>query len=344
MRAVRAFAVGATGWPERFYAPELGGYPRPRAEPVLADLGRRRWDPVGLDGWMRGRPVAGRSCFDGVAVVRAGHGYTRDLEIVPGVPPEPPEEGLLAVLEGALERILALSLPIALALSGGLDSALVLALLLRMGRTLPVYTLVCDAAGYGEEAETLRTARALGVEPRIVRTSLDELRGFLPGSIAACERPLYNLHPVARTALAMCMRADGFDVMLTGDGADQVCAGEGAGDYLPIVDALCGAGGMELRSPFLDPLVDAKLRSFGPQPDKRALREAAAELLPAELLARRKTPRYAPEICVARYFDPATAASIARCIGREPALDSDRERVAWASACLLARSHHVEEG
>ena len=84
---------------------------------------------------------------------------------------------------------------IALALSGGLDSAVLLALL--RGRAT-AYTLASSLGNYDESAQALATARALGVTVRVVKADAEDFVQHLPEVVRYAETPLYNLHPVGR--------------------------------------------------------------------------------------------------------------------------------------------------
>lgn len=217
----------------------------------------------------------------------------------------------------------------ALALSGGVDSA-VLAALLRGRATL--YTLETGMHGYCEAEEAQAVADILKMPLRRVRVGEEEFLKELPGAIAGCESPLYNLHPVSRHLLARAVRRDGFDVLITGDGADEVFRGTQGWDYLPIVGGLMRAAGIVGWAPFLDIGVVER------DPDKRVLRVFAEELgLPGVM--RPKLPRFAPAMDVLRYWDEAKVIEIGREIGREPSPATDRERVGWTTLMMFVDSY-----
>jgi len=223
---------------------------------------------------------------------------------------------------------------VALALSGGVDSA-VLAALLR-GR-VTVYTLESGLAGYCEVDEAQRLADVLGLALRRVRVDEEAFVLGLPAAIRGCETPLYNLHPVSRHLLARAVRADGFDVLITGDGADEVFGGTNGGDYLPVVGALTRAAGLTAWAPFLDPSVGA---SVGRDASKRALRELAIELgVPVEVATRAKRPRFAPEMDLRRYWDDARVTELGRRLGLAPSRATDRACVGWTTLALFCEDY-----
>ncbi|TRY28299.1 hypothetical protein FOI67_17475, partial [Geobacillus sp. LEMMJ02] len=57
---------------------------------------------------------------------------------------------------------------------------------------------------------------------KIVRVNEADFVAALPRTTHAVEEPMFNLHPVAKLLLAEAMAADGVEVAITGDGADQV--------------------------------------------------------------------------------------------------------------------------
>lgn len=222
---------------------------------------------------------------------------------------------------------------VALALSGGVDSA-VLAALLR-GR-VAVYTLESGFAGYCEVEETRRVADRLGLELRRVQVDEEGIVAAVPAAIRACETPLYNLHPVSRHLLARAVRADGFDVLITGDGADEVFGGTNGGDYLPVVGALTRAAGLTAWAPFLDPAV----ASVGLDAGKRALRELAVELgVPVEVATRAKGPRFAPALDLGRYWDDGRVTELGRRLGMVPSRAADRSCVGWTTLALFCEDY-----
>ena len=279
-----------------------------------------RLDPEGVRAAFGETEPTDATCVAGARRLGGAH--------VPGRKAAP--RPLRGLLEEACARIPAGR--VALGLSGGVDSA-VLAALLR-GRAA-VYTLAAALPGYGEEAEALAVARSLGLGVTRVPAGEADFVGALPDVIRAAETPLYNLHPVGRHLLARAARADGAEILVTGDGADEVFRDTSGADLLPIVGALGRAAGLATIAPFLDPGVAPFVAV---DPDKGALRVLALELgVPREIALRPKRPRFAPPLCLARHADPARIAALGLCLGRAPSADTDRARVAWTTLALLVR-------
>lgn len=319
-----------------YYSDDAGTATRARASTARALLPRdsalRRFDPLGVLGHLAGNPIPGRTCFAGI---KAG---IADRSRSPSAPPAATAGPLLEVLRESLRRALAGPGRAALALSGGLDSALLVALAREIGEPPPVYILAVDLPGYGEREVARSTARALGVEPVVITASPGDLVLALPDTTLAAEAPLRNLHMASKLLLARALRADAIDCAITGDGADQLFAHTSALDYLPLVGAVMASAGVELRSPFLDDAMIEYAAAQAPDPNKRALREAARGRVPAPLVDGVKTPRLAPALDLDPVRDDK---ALARALASLPFLRdtarSDRAHVQLTSLAWLQK-------
>lgn len=291
------------------------------ARPALS----RTLDRSFLEAHLGGRVPTDRTLLASVAEVPPGHALT------PGAPPRvsPAAEvsrsgDLPALLAGAVEGALAEARSPAVALSGGLDSALVLALVRAAGARVPAYVLAPTMEGYGELDEARRTARALDAELVVVPADEDAFLGALPDALEAMEAPLYNLHPVAKLLLARALRRDGVDLALSGDGADHVLRRDRSADYLPLTQDLFDAAGLRLRSPFLDARVVEHLLALPPDREKRCLRAVAARYaIPAPLVHGPKVGRLAPAMDVRTVVPEGAREALEGALGR--ALDVPRD-------------------
>lgn len=242
-----------------------------------------------------------------------------------------------AALDRALDDLAMETRRCAIALSGGLDSALVVAMLRLRGRCdIPVFTLVSGLPGYCEWETTRAMAAQLGVgDLQVIEINAEDMVQAFPSAIAEAGCPLFNLHPVSRWLLVSRLRDQGYEVLITGDGADQVFAGSDPRNYLPIVGSLTRAAGMELRSPFLHEWVIASAPP--PTPDKAALRAVAREFLSLECAQRPKTATYAPALDVAAHWRADAITSLAeRMACPAPQPGASAESVLWTSLGLLA--------
>lgn len=146
--------------------------------------------------------------------------------------------GLGLALRAAVARIVAAApRPLAVALSGGLDSAVVLALVMELEPDVTPLVLAPRIADYSEISAAQETAHALNATARVFEVTAEELVAATPAAIAAFEAPLYNLHPVSKWLLATRARDAGFAAVISGDGADQVFTRDVSADYLPLTSA-----------------------------------------------------------------------------------------------------------
>ena len=132
---------------------------------------------------------------------------------------------LQQLYESAVARHLLSDVPVGLLLSGGVDSALLLALMNQHGREWPVYTV-----GYGETfeddelADAAQTASLLGARHILVKLDREEFEKSLPRIVAALEEP------VAASSIVpmyfVCRRArEDVKVAMIGQGPDEVFGG-----------------------------------------------------------------------------------------------------------------------
>ena len=267
----------------------------------------------------------GAGCFEGVARTRA--------PLLTGAVAAPIGVALAdAVAACAVGRA-------AVALSGGLDSAAVLACAAALGVRDAFVLAPVGMGGYDERDAALEAAAALGARATVVEAREEDFVAALPECVAACGAPLYNLHPVGKYLLARAAAAAGVTVLISGDGADEAARGEGGERWLPIAAALAEAGGARLACPFTRADVRAALAG---DTDKRALRAWLADRF-APAARRPKRPRYAPAMDLSRWIDPGELAALGAELGRPPplgaraAFDHDKDAVRWATLALLAR-------
>lgn len=273
---------------------------------------------------------------DGALAVRAvplpvGHATDTDLE---------------QLLRRAVERAVdGATGGVAVALSGGLDSALVLALARDVvGVDVPAFVLAPRWGGYSERETALRTAEALHHD-HVVVVDVDEadFRAALPDAVAAMEVPIWNAHPVGRFLLARALAAAGITRVLSGDGADHVVRRDRTANYLPLVDAACVAHGVALHTPFLDGDVIAALVSRPPDPEKAALREIGKRLCaPTPLVTGPKVSRLAPRLDVDGLVSEPERARLSVLLDRAaPGVEEERAHLRFTTTALLLRSFQL---
>ncbi|TPW19476.1 MAG: asparagine synthase (glutamine-hydrolysing), partial [Elusimicrobia bacterium] len=200
--------------------------------------GLKELDPKGLESWLRLKfcpsPL---TLLKGVkkvppahfleAKADGSHSLTRYWS--PLGRPRPAGE-LLSLLEASLEtaarRRLVSDVPVCLFLSGGVDSGLVAATLGAAGQGLTSYTVGYeDLPAYNEFAEARATAAHLGLKHHEVVLPSREALSTLQDDSLVLDDPSSDwvwvpLHHLSRRA-----RADGFKVVLVGEGSDEVFFG-----------------------------------------------------------------------------------------------------------------------
>ena len=310
---------------------------------ALARAGAPGLDPTGV-GFAFGEIAdTDRTWIQGIRRVPRGHSLsgTPTAWQIEKTPP-PAETGSFNLerrLLAALDSVVGRGKRVALALSGGLDSALLLALLASSFRsTMPaIYVLaprLPSGDAYDKSATAARLARSLDLKAIVIEAREQDFRLGLPACVAQAETPLFNVHPVAKHLLFEQLAGDEIDVVITGDGADQVFAGAPSELYLPIVGALAEASGVALCCPFLDEAVLALAARSALDPHKTALRDAARGKLPDALVDAPEVARPAPAIDLTCFEDLPRFERLARLLDRPLRLDDARARVAWTTLSL----------
>lgn len=212
---------------------------------------------------------------------------------------EPRRADLREELTLAVRRRLVADVPIALLLSGGLDSTICLALCAELGARATAFHVEND------EAEHARVAAArFGVPLKTL--ALDDASE--EDAMAAYGEPVDLGSARPQLALARAIEREGFRVAISGDGADELFGGyRRAAEYdsqasdvfcelpcyhLPRLDRLMMRHRVELRSPYLAPRVvrAALALPWAQRRRKEALRDAFADALPPSIRDREKRP------------------------------------------------------
>lgn len=130
------------------------------------------------------------------------------------------------LLRQAIRRRLRGDVPVTCYLSGGIDSTIVTALAAQESSSPPpAYTIGLLDSGKNEQAEAEQTCRLLGApfSPRPL-TGHDMVAAY-PELIRAGEAPVIDLTSAGILLLAKQVHADGFKVVLSGEGADEALGG-----------------------------------------------------------------------------------------------------------------------
>jgi asparagine synthase (glutamine-hydrolysing) len=113
-------------------------------------------------------------------------------------------------------------------LSGGLDSSVVVAIATEvLGRPVDTYTVTFDQAEYDEFSYAGELNDHVGARGHAVRVTPADVLANLPEAVRMSEGLCINGHLSAKHLLHKQIQADGFKVVLTGEGADEAFAGYG---------------------------------------------------------------------------------------------------------------------
>jgi asparagine synthase (glutamine-hydrolysing) len=129
-------------------------------------------------------------------------------------------------LDTAVRLRLQADVPVCFHLSGGLDSASIVALAKRHLPTPPVcFTVAFDAPGYDELEQAHESAAFLGAELNAIPVSRRGQLDSLSDAVYFSEGLAINGHLTAKFLLAKAIREAGFKVVLSGEGADEILGG-----------------------------------------------------------------------------------------------------------------------
>lgn len=133
---------------------------------------------------------------------------------------------LRALLTDATRIRLRSDVPVGAYLSGGLDSSIVTAAVrqIRPDR-LKTFSVTFDSDEFDETPFQNAMVAALGTDHRAVRCTPSDIGASFPDVIRATERPILRTAPAPLHKLSRLVQDEGFKVVLTGEGADEVFAG-----------------------------------------------------------------------------------------------------------------------
>jgi asparagine synthase (glutamine-hydrolysing) len=116
--------------------------------------------------------------------------------------------------------------PVAVQLSGGVDSTAVAALAARHRPDVRAFTVSFAGGGdYDEVALARASATAIGIPLEVVTLDGPAIADIWPRAVAHAEQLAVNGHLAGKWALSRAMRDAGCKVALTGEGADELFAG-----------------------------------------------------------------------------------------------------------------------
>ena len=134
-------------------------------------------------------------------------------------------EMLHALLRDVVRQQLHADVPVGAYLSGGLDSSGIAALARESVATLQTFSLSFEDPEFDESDYQRQMAAHLGVKHSSVRCKAQDIGNVFPDLIWHTETPVLRTAPAPLMLLARHVHSQGFKVVLTGEGADEVFGG-----------------------------------------------------------------------------------------------------------------------
>jgi asparagine synthase (glutamine-hydrolysing) len=135
-------------------------------------------------------------------------------------------EALRELLVDAVRLQLRADVPVGAYLSGGLDSSIVVALIKNFTDTpLRTFSLTFEDEEFDESDYQHELVRHLGTQHSEVRCTRTDIGTAFPRAVWHTETPIVRTAPTPLMLLSEQVRAAGYKVVLTGEGADEVFAG-----------------------------------------------------------------------------------------------------------------------
>ena len=214
---------------------------------------------------------------------------------------KPEESSLYAVLDKAVRNRTVSDVPISLLMSGGLDSTIIYYLLRQYCPKLTIFHVDNDESQYLEYVDFRPTDKLIKIDINENDYDLDTILNHNDGPV-----DLGSMIP--QHLLAREIKKHGFDVCLSGDGADELFGGykritEYDSQYsdiyhelifyhLPRLDKMMMAHAVELRCPFLSiPVISNALSiPYKDRINKASLKTEFRGIIPDEIIDRVKQP------------------------------------------------------
>ncbi|MBV8357367.1 MAG: asparagine synthase (glutamine-hydrolyzing) [Deltaproteobacteria bacterium] len=135
-------------------------------------------------------------------------------------------EELRHLLDDATRIRLRADVPVAAYLSGGLDSTVVTALIRKHNKNgLRTFSVSFADPEFDEAAYQREASAFIGTEHQEVQCSYCDIADSFPDVIWHAEKPVVRTAPAPMYRLSALVRNNGFKVVLTGEGSDEILAG-----------------------------------------------------------------------------------------------------------------------
>lgn len=287
----------------------------------------RAFDPAGLDQTLTyWTPVAPRTVFRGIEQLEPGHYAVLDRDgfrkapywriTFPARGREPVQDAREnaeflreRIIEAARLRFLRSDVPVGAYLSGGLDSSVTAAVIARYtSAPLHTFSLRFADSDFDEGQYQKKMSAVLGTQHQDIMVTPADIAAVFPDTIRHAETPILRAAPAPLFLLSKLVRDNGYKVVVTGEGADEVLAG-------------------------YDLFREARVRLFWSRNPESQKRARAAELLyPWMARSPGKVPSFARGF-FGRHLDPADPA-----LSHRPRWDSTSVIKSMLSADLRDRA------
>jgi asparagine synthase (glutamine-hydrolysing) len=181
-----------------------------------------------------------RTVFRGISELAPGHNVvvtesevrnTEYWDLNYDIPPEGADydgwtEQLLDLLTDATRLRLRSDVPVGVYVSGGLDSSVTAGLVHKChGNSTKAFSVAFDDAEFDESPYQETVAGAFGAEHHTIRCLQGDIGRVFPEVIRHTEKPTLRTAPAPLYLLSKLVRDQGYKVVLTGEGADEMLGG-----------------------------------------------------------------------------------------------------------------------
>jgi len=135
-------------------------------------------------------------------------------------------EELLALMEDAARVRLRSDVPVGAYLSGGIDSTFITALVSRFAKErLRTFSVTFGDREFDESHYQTEASAYLGTEHQEIRCTRADIGRIFPDVIRHIEQPVVRTAPAPMFLLSKLVHQNGFKVVLTGEGSDEILGG-----------------------------------------------------------------------------------------------------------------------
>ncbi len=134
-------------------------------------------------------------------------------------------DSLHEIIQRSVDDHLISDVPIALALSGGLDSSIIAAAAAKSHPDLQAYTFTLSDGRDPEVEHASLLCQHLGLKHHVARLVTKDTEGWLRRTAWYLEEPIANINSLVSYGLSAILKDEGFKVVLVGEGADELFAG-----------------------------------------------------------------------------------------------------------------------